>query len=143
MINYTSQRSILAFTLITLLMVFGGCSSTDSDSDPDSDNDNNSSITFNSEPISPGGTFSYTFEDEGEIEYYCQIHAPDMQGKITVTSSAESTDPDTVTMQNDQFHPQQLSVTPNTEVVWLNEENHDHDIITGNPPSGGDGNGGY
>lgn len=131
----TYQYSFLVSTLIALLIVLGGCSSTGSDSN----SNNNQSVTFNSGPISPGETFSYTFEDEGEIEYYCQIHAPDMQGKITVASSAESTDPDTVTMQNNQFHPQQLSVAPNTEVVWLNEENHDHDILTGNPSNNDNG----
>lgn len=139
----TYQHSFLTFTLIALLIIAGGCSSTDSDSGSNSDNDSNSSVTFSSGNISPNGTYSYTFENEGEIEYYCQIHAPDMQGKITVTASANNTNPDTVKMQGDQFHPQELSVTPNTKVVWVNEESHDHDIITGNPSSGGGGDGGY
>jgi plastocyanin len=39
--------------------------------------------SFDSGTLSPNGTFEYTFEQSGEVEYYCKIH-PSMVGKITV-----------------------------------------------------------
>lgn len=33
--------------------------------------------------LNPGGTFSFTFSEAGEYEYYCSIH-PYMTGKIIV-----------------------------------------------------------
>lgn len=39
--------------------------------------------SFDSGNLSPGDTFQYTFEQPGELEYYCKIH-PSMVGKITV-----------------------------------------------------------
>jgi plastocyanin len=39
--------------------------------------------SFDSRRISPNQTFEYTFEQPGEVEYYCKIH-PSMVGKITV-----------------------------------------------------------
>jgi plastocyanin/heat shock protein HslJ len=53
---------------------------------------NNDSVThtvtardnlFDSGDLSPGDTFKYTFEQSGELEYYCRIH-PSMVGKITI-----------------------------------------------------------
>ena len=39
--------------------------------------------SFDSGNLSPGDTFRYTFEQLGELEYYCKIH-PSMVGQITV-----------------------------------------------------------
>jgi len=39
--------------------------------------------SFDSGNLSPGDTFRYTFEQLGELEYYCKIH-PSIVGKITV-----------------------------------------------------------
>ena len=53
---------------------------------------NNDSVThtvtardnsFDSGNLSPGDTFQYTFEQSGELEYYCKLH-PSMVGKITI-----------------------------------------------------------
>ena len=53
---------------------------------------NNDSVThtvtardnsFDSGDLSPGDTFQYTFEQSGELEYYCRIH-PSMVGTITI-----------------------------------------------------------
>jgi len=38
---------------------------------------------FDSGSLSPSDTFKYTFEQSGELEYYCKIH-PSMVGKITI-----------------------------------------------------------
>jgi len=40
---------------------------------------------FVSENISPGGTFSYTFEKAGSYNYGCKYH-PRMGAKVTVTA---------------------------------------------------------
>lgn len=37
-----------------------------------------------SDNISPGGTYSYTFDSVGTFAYHCNIH-PDMIGTVTVT----------------------------------------------------------
>jgi plastocyanin len=39
--------------------------------------------TFHSGNLSPGDSFTFTFEEEGRFGYFCQIH-PGMQGTITV-----------------------------------------------------------
>jgi len=41
--------------------------------------------TFDSGPIAPGGTFSFTFTTAGTYAYKCTIHQPDMVGTIIVT----------------------------------------------------------
>lgn len=41
------------------------------------------SDTFNSNPLSQGQTFSFTFNDTGTFNYSCAIH-PSMTGKIIV-----------------------------------------------------------
>lgn len=138
-----SYRNNLITIIISLFLVFAGCdsSSTDSDSDDNNNNGNqNQSASFESGLIGPDETYSYTFEEEETVDYYCTIHAPDMTGQIIVTSDAEAMDRDTVSMENDQFNPSSLEVAPNTEVVWVNNQEHDHDIRTGTPSNnnGGD-----
>ena len=39
--------------------------------------------SFDSGRISPDETFEYTFDQPGEVEYYCTIH-PSTVGKITI-----------------------------------------------------------
>ncbi len=40
---------------------------------------------FDSQPIEPGHTFSYTFNDAGTFEYSCTIHPSMQHGKVIVT----------------------------------------------------------
>jgi plastocyanin len=40
---------------------------------------------FDSGPISPGQTFSYTFNNAGTFEYSCTIHPTMQHGKVIVT----------------------------------------------------------
>lgn len=96
---------------------------------------------FESSNIAPEGTFSYTFQEEGTVEYFCRIHAPNMQGVVSVSAGAAISGQDTVRMSNNQFNPSQITVTPNTEIVWINEGNEVHTVVSGNPPTVG--NGGY
>lgn len=96
---------------------------------------------FDSGNIAPEGTFSFTVEEEGTLDYYCEIHAPNMLGEITVSSSAENSNPDTVEMVNSQFNPSQITVAPNTEIVWINADITSHTVVSGNPQT--DNGGGY
>lgn len=120
------------FVLVAITAI--GCNSTNSDTP--------SSPTFNSGTIAPGATFSYNFENEGTIDYYCSIHAPDMQGQVTVSSSASTAAQDTVRMEGNIFQPGNITVAPNTEVIWVNNADHDHTIVSGDPSSSGDGGNG-
>lgn len=96
---------------------------------------------FDSGLLSTGASFSYTFEEEGIYNYYCQNHEPDMTGNITVSNSAESSSQDTVRMQDLEFMPSQITVTPNTTIVWVNDDDVQHTVTSGSP-SQNDG-GGY
>lgn len=130
------------FSILMVITTFYliGCGSTGSDGD---DTDAPSIPSFNSGTIPSGESYSYTFDQEGNVEYYCELHAPNMQGQVTVSSSAEAADRDTVRMAGNQFQPQELTVAPNTEVVWINSSNEDHTVIQGNPSSNDDGDTGY
>lgn len=91
---------------------------------------------FDSGNIAAGESFIYTFGEEGTFDYYCEIHAPNMQGSVQVTAGASSTDPDTVEMINEQFSPEQITIPPGTEIVWVNRDNDTHTVISGNPSTG-------
>lgn len=142
MINQINNAK-LGIAILSIFLVFAGCDSSSTDSDSDDNNNNNSnqdqSASFESGDISPGENFSYIFEDEEVVDYYCSIHSPDMTGEVTVTSDAEAVERDTVYMENDQFNPSSLEVAPNTEVIWINDNGHDHNIRTGTPSSNNGG----
>ncbi len=128
----TTIRRLAITVLVLFALILNGCQSTSSDN-------NKPSVNFNSGNISPGGTYSYTFESEGTFDYYCEIHSADMQGQITVSSATSSAERDTVNMEGNSFQPSNLTVAPNTEVVWINNADHAHTVVSGNPSSGGGG----
>jgi len=129
-LSISNLKHAISFILVVCMV-----SACQTDSEPGSE------VSFQSGNIAPGATFSYTFEEEGTVEYYCRIHAPNMQGTVTVTSGAAISGQDTVEMINNQFMPGQFTIAPNTEIVWLNNGNEVHTVVHGNPSTGG--NGGY
>jgi plastocyanin len=133
--------SIVVFTVIAL--IFAGCSSDSAGPGNNTGNGSSTQPAFDSGQINQGGSFSYTFEEVGTVEYYCSIHSPDMQGQVTVSSDAEASERDTVLMENSQFNPAQITVAPSTEVVWINRDSFTHTVTQGNPSTGGNGGGGY
>ncbi|WP_440999849.1 plastocyanin/azurin family copper-binding protein [Fodinibius sp. SL11] len=136
----SNHRNILLTIVVSLFLTIAGCSESSTDTGNENNNNNqNQSTSFQSGNIAPGGTFSYIFEEEETVDYYCTIHSPDMTGQITVTSNVAAVDRDTVSMEGDQFVPENLEVAPNTEVVWVNNQDHDHNIQTGSPSSGSSG----
>lgn len=94
---------------------------------------------FESGQLANGESFSYTFEEEGSFDYYCRNHSPDMVGQISVSSSAQGSDQDTVRMDNLEFNPSQLTVPLNATVVWINEDSEAHTVTSGTPSGGGGG----
>lgn len=127
----TTIAGILIFTFL-----FYGCNSTSSDNKPV-----NNGVSFDSGNIAAGDSYSYTFEKEGDIYYYCEIHSPDMQGVVHVDQSADVSGQDTVEMKNNQYQPSEITIQPNTTVVWINRDQVDHTVISGNPSSGSGGYG--
>ena len=115
------------------------CSTDSSDTTNGGGSSGNAQPAFKSGTIAPAGQFSYTFEQEGTVEYFCDIHSPDMQGEVVVSTGAYSTGQDTVEMINTQFSPSQVTVAPNTQIIWINRDNKEHTVVEGNPSSNNDG----
>lgn len=93
---------------------------------------------FESGNLTQGETFRYTFREVGTVDYYCELHPTQMQATITVSESAQISERDTVEMENIQFNPNQLTIAPNTEIVWINRDNDSHTVVSGNPSTGND-----
>lgn len=121
-----SQSLIYLGTFILTAFLLQACST-------GSNSNSGSEKLFDSGNIAPDATFSYTFQEEGTVDYYCEIHAPDMQGVVQVNAGAEITDRDTVEMINNQFNPSQITVAPGTEIVWINRAAESHTVVEGNP----------
>ncbi|HEX6982241.1 MAG TPA: hypothetical protein VF181_05730 [Balneolaceae bacterium] len=124
--------------LSSLLTVGCGDNSTDSEPPPEPVPP---PVSFDSGTLSTNESFSYTFEDEGSVEYFCELHAPDMQGVVNVRTDAEISGQDTVRMEGMQFVPSSITITPGTEIIWINDDGVDHTVTSGNPDSGDDGGG--
>ena len=93
---------------------------------------------FKSTTISPGQTWPPPPQpgltvptEEGICRYHCQIHGPMMSAAIQVQAGAPANR--AVTIQNNQFTPQNATVAPGGTVAWTNNEpqaNHDHLVIS-------------
>ena len=118
-----------AFSVILLLSLLTACGT---------ETERGSEKLFESGNLAQGESFSYTFQDEGTVDYYCEIHPSQMQASITVSESAQISERDTVEMENLQFNPDQLTITPNTEIVWINRDGDSHTVVSGNPSTGND-----
>lgn len=128
--------SFMLMAIGILAMILAGCS-TDSNGDSGSNGD----PQFSSGTVPPGETFSYTFRETGNVDYHCDIHEPDMRGTVTVEQGAADSGQVSVSMENSQFVPQQITIAPQTTVEWVNNDNVNHTVTSGEP-SGGDGGGG-
>lgn len=126
-VRFGLKPAVLLFAFALFAIGIAGCDSAGTE--------NEAGSLFDSGSIAADGTFSYTFEEEGTYEYFCKIHSPDMQGSIVVDASAQSTSPDTVEMVNLQFNPSQMTVAPNTRIVWVNRAGMAHTVSSGNPSS--------
>ena len=119
-----------AFSLILLLFMITACGT---------EAERGSDKLFKSSNLTQGETFSYTFQEVGTVDYFCELHPTQMQATISVIEDAEISERDTVEMQNLQFNPDQLTIAPGTEIVWINRDSESHTVVSGNPQNGDDG----
>ena len=84
--------------------------------------------TFESARLSSGGTFDHTFATAGTVHYYCAIHGPSMNGTVNVVSGAPGSV--NVSIKDNFFDPQVISVAPAGTVHWRNDGNHDHIVFS-------------
>lgn len=120
-------HSMLIITLF-VGMTLAGCSSggTDSNPDPDPGPDPQPQPTaFDSGSISPGGSYSFTFNSEAAIDYICTFHS-DMEGDITIEEGADLSGEVTITIENFTFNPASVTIAPGTEVTWVNNDEVAH-----------------
>ena len=126
-LNKLFRFYIHAFSVILLLSIITACGT---------EAERGSDRLFKSSNLTQGESFSYTFEEVGTVDYFCELHPAQMQATITVSESAEITERDTVEMQNIQFIPDQLTIAPNTVIVWINRDSDSHTVVSGNPSTG-------
>lgn len=116
---------IAGFLSLSIVGCGGGSGGTDSDPGPDPDPDPPpQGQSFDSGNLSPGATFSFTFDTEDMIEYICTIH-PEMEGSVTIEDGAGS-EQDTVIIDNFEFMPSDITIAPGTEVTWINQDDVAH-----------------
>ena len=110
-------------------MTLAGCSSsggTDSDPGPGPDPDPGpQATTFDSGNITPGTSYSFTFNSEEAIDYICTLHSG-MNGSITVEEGADISGEFTITIENFSFNPANVTITPGTEITWVNNDDVAH-----------------
>lgn len=131
----TKMTRLFAAVIMVMGLIITAC-------DDDSTGTDEDEVFFSSGQIQTGETFEFTFESEGTVPYYCSNHEPDMTGRITVESNGESTNQDTVRMEDHSFNPDRLTVSVNTTVVWVNDGEEAHTVRSGTPSSDDNG-GGY
>jgi plastocyanin len=103
---------LLAFTVLSLLMILPGCSK-DSSSPT-------ATVTepFESGDMPNGRSFQRTFATAGSFSYRCRFHQG-MTGSVHVATG--HTDSAVVTITNNAFNPSPALVNPGGYVRWLNQ----------------------
>jgi len=90
-----------------------------------------SGVQFESKRLSNGGTFDFTFSTPGIVQYYCQIHGPTMNGTVNVVGGTPSAIPVPVSIKDNFFDPQVISIPVGQTVRWTNVGSHDHIVFSG------------
>jgi plastocyanin len=85
--------------------------------------------TFQSARLSTGGTFDHTFATAGTVHYFCAIHGPTMNGTVNVVGGGPGSV--NVSIKDNFFDPQVISVAPGGTVHWRNDGGHDHIVFSG------------
>jgi FtsP/CotA-like multicopper oxidase with cupredoxin domain len=74
---------------------------------------------FDSGTLSPAGTFSHTFSDEGTFEYFCRFHP--MQGIVRVTMGGPAAASVSIKDGPGRFDPDDVTVRPGAIVTWTHQ----------------------
>lgn len=133
--NLTKTFFLIAFSCLAAI----ACSDSSTDAEPEPEPEPQPpAVSFASGDVAAEETFSYTFENEGSVEYFCEYHIPGMQGVVNVSAGADISGQTTVSMENMEFVPAEITITPGTEVTWVNNSQMLHTVTSGNPDTGGD-----
>lgn len=84
----------------------------------------NSGIAFDSGTLTPGESFSFTFDNIGAADYICSFHSS-MTGSVTVEDGASTNDV-TVNIDDLSFNPADITIGPGTRVTWINNDDVNH-----------------
>lgn len=138
----SSKQSIrkLSFSLLAiLLLTLNACGGGGYGSAGGGSNETNG-ISFDSGTLSTDATYTRSFSKKGDYEYFCQIHAPNMQGKVVV-SDVTAQDTVVVTIDNMAFKPASITIASGTIVKWVNNDNVSHTVTSDNPGNNSNGPG--
>jgi len=85
---------------------------------------------FGGEELEEGGgaTFTHTFNDIGDFEYFCEIH-PEMEGTVEVSAGAPPGNK-AVSIVAGAFAPDVVPVQPGSSVTWTNNDPQQHHTVT-------------
>jgi FtsP/CotA-like multicopper oxidase with cupredoxin domain len=87
-------------------------------------------VGFESPTLSNGMSWSHTFSTaERTYSYHCRIHGVTMAGQVRVAAGGPATT--TVTMVDNTFTPDTVTVAPGGVVTWFNASIHDHIVFFG------------
>jgi FtsP/CotA-like multicopper oxidase with cupredoxin domain len=86
---------------------------------------------FESQTLSTGQTFAFTFTEAGEIcDYICRIHGASMSGRVRVIAGAPGA-PAAISIEDNKFTPTDITITAGTQVVWTNHGANQHIVFAG------------
>ena len=86
---------------------------------------------FESNTLSNGETFEFTFTDAGDVcDYICRIHGASMAGRVRVVSGAAGPDRPIANKAN-LSDPADVTVTAGTKVIWTNTGANQHIVFAG------------
>jgi FtsP/CotA-like multicopper oxidase with cupredoxin domain/sugar lactone lactonase YvrE len=86
---------------------------------------------FESNTLSNGEKFEFTFTDAGDIcDYICRIHGASMAGRVRVVAGAAGPDRH-IAIKDNLFDPADVTVTAGTKVIWTNTGGNQHIVFAG------------
>lgn len=94
---------------------------------------------FDSGNLASGDRFSWTPEAPGTYSYHCTYH-PGMTGTITVTEGEAGEDVE-IEIESFAFHPQNVTVTTGTTIIWTNLDSTGHTVTADEDAGSMEGNG--
>lgn len=81
---------------------------------------------FDSGPLDPGDSFSFTFPEEGTFEYYCKFHP--MQGRVRVTTIGSATATINILDTPPRFELDDVTIRAGGTVAWNHSGTQPHTV---------------